>query len=377
MSEHEIEIEKGGVPESAPPAPERTSALKAAAASHVPEKVPPVDIDVATKEELEIEKIRDEIRVLRHGHGGDVKLVEHWMPILASLAAAFFSFANLYVSLKQVETAEQSAEASSGLAALEFATDADSAGRRVGGIWQLQSFVSSQLTANMEDVPRDTTAKVVLLVQLAAHDPDAIVRFQAAEAIGALYTAESIPRLGPKTTEALRAILYGDTRSDDQGFITRAFWQVSFEEQERCPSRPADSSDPAAELVVAPECAQIRSRHSSLAEATGQNREDLRFANLTGTNLSYTDLSEAHLEGARLAYANLQCADLSGAHLDGAELGNVRWENANITGAQMDSAARRVAVAQGALDQQTSADDESTSLPWWQSVEACRPTFPN
>ena len=98
------------------------------------------------------------------------------------------------------------------------------------------------------------------------------------------------------------------------------------------------------------------------AEGRGE-RADLRWANLSGANLSEADLrwanlSGANLSGAHLSEADLRWADLSGANLSEADLrwadlrwANLRWADlrwANLSEANLREADPRWANLSGA-----------------------------
>ena len=78
------------------------------------------------------------------------------------------------------------------------------------------------------------------------------------------------------------------------------------------------------------------------------NEDGGERANLSGADLSGTDLSEANLSGADLRWANLSGADLRWANLSGADL---RW--ANLSGADLSGADLR------------GADLDYSVLPLW------------
>ncbi len=72
-------------------------------------------------------------------------------------------------------------------------------------------------------------------------------------------------------------------------------------------------------------------------------RADLRRANLSGTdlwraNLSGANLSESYLSGADLSGANLRRANLSGANLWRADLRRANLSGANLSGANLSGA---------------------------------------
>ena len=74
----------------------------------------------------------------------------------------------------------------------------------------------------------------------------------------------------------------------------------------------------------------------SIAEAVRQaieNKDELRYANLSNANLSRADLSNANL-----SYANLRYADLSGANLHHADLSSADLTSADLTGAYLEDA---------------------------------------
>ena len=95
----------------------------------------------------------------------------------------------------------------------------------------------------------------------------------------------------------------------------------------------------------------------------GGKSPDLRYADLTGANLSGTNLTNADLSGACLSYAYLRsvnlyhtnlrgaelintnlsnaylrCADLSNANLTNADLSGANLTNANLSGAKLNGA---------------------------------------
>lgn len=65
---------------------------------------------------------------------------------------------------------------------------------------------------------------------------------------------------------------------------------------------------------------------------------DLSQANLIGADLRRSDLSGANLSEACLVEANLRKADLSGANLSGANLNEATLEEANLSGANLSGA---------------------------------------
>jgi len=76
----------------------------------------------------------------------------------------------------------------------------------------------------------------------------------------------------------------------------------------------------------------------SIAEAVRQaieNKDELRYANLSNANLSRADLSNANLRYADLSGANLHHADLSSADLTSADLTGAYLEDANLQRASL------------------------------------------
>ena len=73
------------------------------------------------------------------------------------------------------------------------------------------------------------------------------------------------------------------------------------------------------------------------AEGRGE-RADLRWANLSGANLSEADLRWANLSGANLSGANLSEADLSGADLRWADLSGADLRGADLRWANLSEA---------------------------------------
>ena len=69
---------------------------------------------------------------------------------------------------------------------------------------------------------------------------------------------------------------------------------------------------------------------------------------LSNTNLSGADLSDANLKYANLGNTNLRCADLSDADLRGADLGNTNLRHADLRRADLRSAALGGAALGGA-----------------------------
>lgn len=65
---------------------------------------------------------------------------------------------------------------------------------------------------------------------------------------------------------------------------------------------------------------------------------DLRYANLSGIDLIDTNLSGADLRYADLCCANLSKADLNGADLRNANLSNARLSSANLSGSYLRNA---------------------------------------
>ena len=65
---------------------------------------------------------------------------------------------------------------------------------------------------------------------------------------------------------------------------------------------------------------------------------DLRWANLSGANLSGANLSGANLSRANLTWANLSGANLSRANLTGADLSRANLTWADLTGADLSRA---------------------------------------
>ena len=77
-------------------------------------------------------------------------------------------------------------------------------------------------------------------------------------------------------------------------------------------------------------------------------------ADLTGANLSETDLSDAiligaNLTGANLSYAILSDANLTGANLSGANLSDAILSDANLTGANLTGANLYKSYLRGAI----------------------------
>ena len=68
-------------------------------------------------------------------------------------------------------------------------------------------------------------------------------------------------------------------------------------------------------------------------QRTGE-RAQLKYADLSNTNLTGVDLSGANLFGINLSGANLSGANLSGANLIGVELSGAHLSYANFTGAK-------------------------------------------
>ena len=58
----------------------------------------------------------------------------------------------------------------------------------------------------------------------------------------------------------------------------------------------------------------------------------MRFADLSGVNLKYSNLENANLSNAKLIYANLRYANLRNADLGNAYLYDADMRNANLTG---------------------------------------------
>jgi hypothetical protein len=66
-----------------------------------------------------------------------------------------------------------------------------------------------------------------------------------------------------------------------------------------------------------------------------RERQDLRYANLTGANLQGADLTGANLHGADLSFSNLTNATLQGADLSLADLMHTDLGFADLTGANL------------------------------------------
>jgi len=104
-----------------------------------------------------------------------------------------------------------------------------------------------------------------------------------------------------------------------------------------------------------------RLRQADLSLAT-MNR-----ANFTGTNLSIANLFGARFTAASFAYADMSRVTAVGAYFGGADLTGARLDGANLSGAEM--AATR-GLTQSQLDR--ACGDESTQLPAGLSISPCR-----
>lgn len=70
-------------------------------------------------------------------------------------------------------------------------------------------------------------------------------------------------------------------------------------------------------------------------ECAVKNRADLTGADLTDTNLRYADLTNANLRYANLTDTDLRYANLTGADLTGNSLASTKLTGASLTGARM------------------------------------------
>ncbi len=75
---------------------------------------------------------------------------------------------------------------------------------------------------------------------------------------------------------------------------------------------------------------------------------DLSYANLSGADLSYANLRGANLRDANLSVANLSDANLRYAHLNGANLIGAHLSGAHLSGANLSDANLRYAHLNGA-----------------------------
>jgi len=91
------------------------------------------------------------------------------------------------------------------------------------------------------------------------------------------------------------------------------------------------------------ELKEILAKHKMWLEDNEKGtKADLRRANLIGANLRYADLSDTDLSGANLRYANLiganlRFADLSDTDLSGADLRNVNLSCAELSGVNLSN----------------------------------------
>ena len=94
----------------------------------------------------------------------------------------------------------------------------------------------------------------------------------------------------------------------------------------------------------------VESANLRYAYLSGANLSDayLRGANLRDANLSDANLRDANLRGANLSDANLRYAYLSGANLSGANLSGANLSDANLSGANLNGANLRYANLSGA-----------------------------
>lgn len=100
--------------------------------------------------------------------------------------------------------------------------------------------------------------------------------------------------------------------------------------------------------------------HGTNLSGRNLSGSDLRGANLSGTNLSGANLSGSDLRGA-----NLSGARVTGANLDGANLSGTNLSNTNLAGANLDGVDLRAATLSGAMLEGTNldgADLSSTNL---------------
>lgn len=89
------------------------------------------------------------------------------------------------------------------------------------------------------------------------------------------------------------------------------------------------------------------------------SRSDLRYGNLSGTNLYRANMQRANLSGANLSNACLREADLSRAHLCHANLINADLQGANLSGADLTDARLPGAKLTGANLTNTKIDTDA------------------
>ena len=117
------------------------------------------------------------------------------------------------------------------------------------------------------------------------------------------------------------------------------------------------------------ECNSCDLSFAKLGDATKFGK-DLRYANLSGANLTNAsfggaNLRDANLSGADLRYANLSGADLTRASFNGAKLSDADLSGADLTGANFTGAS----LTNVKLDEVIYCN---TTMPWGVLNDGCK-----
>ena len=87
--------------------------------------------------------------------------------------------------------------------------------------------------------------------------------------------------------------------------------------------------------MTAEKLAEILENHKKWLNGEGGERADLRYSNLSGSDLSYSNLSYSNLSGSDLSYSNLSYSDLSGSDLSYSNLIGSNLIGSNLIGSNL------------------------------------------